>query len=359
MSNNFLSLRPRLTAAGLILPLLFCLGGTGPAWAADATQPAVVTVQPKVFSPQLKAYGQVVPTALIKVRVVDAGVLRDLRVLPGSVVTAGEVLARVSGWRMQSLLTQRETAVRSTQARLVAANQALTIARDQLAVQLGTRQVVDAATSELASARAALQTAQAQLNEARNLRVFKAPAAGSVVSVQAADGEEVSPGDTIVTIQPAGKLWILAEYYGAAAGALRVGMRGSFQPAGGGDAVAVQVVTVASAIGADGGTRVGLSAAQATGAAPWVSGQWGTVTLDGPAQSMLAVPTAALILDRGNWWVLVRTVHGDQPRQVVPGPTRGWQTWIASGLRIGDQVVAQDAFLEYHRGIANSYQPPN
>ncbi len=355
MSN----LGQRFAAAWLILLPLFCLSGEGLALAADVAQPAVVTVQPKTFSPRLTAYAQVVPTTIVKVRVVDAGVLRDLRVLPGSVVTTGEVLARVGGTRVQSLLTQRETAVRSAQARLDAARRALTIMRQQLAAQLSTRQAVDAATSELAAAHAAWQTAQAQLNEARNLQVFRAPTAGSVVSVQAADGEEVSPGETILTIQSTDGLWIRAEYYGAATAALRIGMTGRFKPADGGGAVAVKVATVASAVGANGGTRVGLSAVQAAGAALWVSGQWGTVTLEGPPQSMLAVPTAALILDRGNWWVLVRTAHGDQPRQVLPGPTRGWQTWIASGLRPGDQVVAQDAFLEYHRGIAQSYQPPN
>lgn len=354
----------RLVAAWLLTPLL-CLAGTGLAQAADATQagiptqPPVVTVQPKTFSPRLSAYGQVVPTALVKVRVVNAGVVRDLRVLPGSVVSAGEVLAKLSGTRMQALLTQRETAVHSAQARLDAARQALAIARRQLAAQLSTRQAVDAAASELTAAQAARQTAQAQLDEARDLQVFKAPTAGAVVAVQAANGEELTPGQTLLSLQPAGKLWIRAEYFGADAAAVHVGMRGRFEPAGGGDAVAVKVSTVGASLDADGGTQVGLSPAQATGTTPWKSGQWGTVTLDGAPQAMLAVPTASLILDRGHWWVMVRTAHGDEPRQVMPGPTRGWQTWIASGLRPGEQVVAQNAFLEYHRGIAHAYQPPD
>ncbi len=342
----------------MLSPLL-CLSAAGAARAADPSRPAVVTVQPEAFSPQLSAYGQIVPTATVKVRVVDAGVLRDLRVLPGSVVSAGEVLARLGGTRMQSLLTQRETSARSAQARLDTARRALAIARRQLAAQLSTRQAVDAAASELAAAQAARQNAQAQLNEVRDLAVFKAPMAGAVVSVQAANAEEVMPGQTILTLQPAGKLWIRAEYFGVAAGAVHVGMSGRFEPAGGGGAVQVKVTTVGASLDADGGTQVGLSPAQTTDAAHWMSGQWGTVTLDGAPQAMLAVPTAALILDRGNWWVMVRTAHADQPRQVVPGPTRGWQTWIASGLRPGEQVVAQDAFLEYHRGIAHAYQPPD
>ncbi|AKJ67583.1 hypothetical protein PATSB16_13320 [Pandoraea thiooxydans] len=354
----------RATAAWLLAPML-CLGGAGLTHAAAAAQaaatpaPAAVTVQAKTFSPRLSAYGQVVPTAMVKVRVVNAGVVRELRVLPGSVVSVGEVLARLTGTRMQALLTQRESAVRSAQARLDTARQALAIARRQLAAQLSTRQAVDAAASELAAAQAARQTAQAQLDEARDLQVLKAPTAGAVVSVQAADGEELTPGQTLLTLQPAGKLWIRAEYFGVDAAAVHVGMSGRFEPAGGGTPLAVKVTTVGAALDADGGTQVGLSPARAAGAVPWASGQWGTVTLDGAPRAMLAVPTASLILDRGNWWVMVRTAHGDEPRRVVPGPTRGWQTWIASGLRPGEQVVAQDAFLEYHRGIAHSYQPPD
>jgi cobalt-zinc-cadmium efflux system membrane fusion protein len=71
------------------------------------------------------------------------------------------------------------------------------------------------------------------------------------------------------------------------------------------------------------------------------------------------VPTSALVLDRGRWWVLVRTARGDRPQPVVPGPALGWRTWIAAGLRAGQQVVAKDAFLKYHRDIAQSYQPPD
>ena len=73
---------------------------------------------------------------------------------------------------------------------------------------------------------------------------------------------------------------------------------------------------------------------------------------------MMAVPTRALILDRARWWVLVRTPQGDRQQQVVPGPTSGWTTCIARGLSPGDQVVVENAYLEFHRRIAQRYTPP-
>lgn len=328
--------------------------GTAPRTAASAS--ATVAVQQQTLSVQYTAYGQVEPTSIVNVRIVEAGTLSDLHVLPGSTVAANEVLARVKGPQMHALLTQRETALQSAQARLQAATRALAVARDQMAEQLSTKQALDAAASELAAARAAEQTAQAQLAEARGQQVITAPVAGSIIAVQAANGEQARAGDTLLTIQPRGPLWVRAKYYGEDAAALHIGMTGHFAPAGGGASIAVSVINIAPAAGADGALQIGLAAPSQ---ADWVSGQWGTVTLDGPPTSYVMVPTAALILDHGEWWVLVHTPKGDEPRRVVPGHAHGWQTAIVSGLGSGERIVAQDAFLDYHRGIAETYQPPD
>ena len=76
-------------------------------------------------------------------------------------------------------------------------------------------------------------------------------------------------------------------------------------------------------------------------------------------RSLVAVPTRALILDQGQWWVLVHTANGNQPRLVTPGPARGWQTFIERGLEPGAEVVVENAYLEFHSGISKNYQPPD
>lgn len=348
-----------------ILFVLTCAAGamsTELAHAADsmsarpAAQPAFVAARQVSFSPRLTAYGQVEPTSIVRIRAVDAGTISHLDLLPGSVVTAGEVVARIGGTRMQSLLTSRTAAVQSASARLDAARKALVIARRQLAAQLGTRQQVDAAASELEAAHAALLTAQAQLGEAREFQALVTPIAGTVLDVHAANGEQASSGQTILTVTPQGHLWVRADYYGAAGASIHPGMTGRFIPEGGGQSVAVKVATVGAGAESDGARRIGL---MSVGQAAWIAGQWGTVVLDAARRPMVAIPTTALILDRSAWWVLVHTAHGDQPRKVVPGPALGWETLITSGLQPGDQVVTQNAFLEFHRGIAASYTPPN
>jgi RND family efflux transporter MFP subunit len=340
---------------------LSCLYGaiTPEASAANSHSGEVITVHEQTLTNSLRAFGQIEPIALLELHALEPGTLRGLHVVPGSAVTAGEVLGRVGGPRMRSLLTARQAALHSARVREDTASRTLSIARRQLSAQLGTQQAVDAAQDELAAAQAAVQTARAQLQETQDAQTLRAPATGTVVALRAADGGQTTPGDTILTLLPAGRLWISAAYYGADAALLHTGMRGRFQPAGGGDAIPVKVESIAPGMGADGGRRVGLVPVAAAAISSWVSGQWGTVTLEGSSREMVAVPTTALILDRGTWWVLVHTKQGNHPQKVIPGPTQGWETWIASGLQPGQQVITQNAFLEFHRGIARSYQPPD
>jgi RND family efflux transporter MFP subunit len=329
-----------------------------------------VTVHAQPVTQVLRAYAQVQPIAPLPVKAVEAGALADMSVVPGSQVRAGQALATLAGAQMQSLLVSREAAVRSARSQLAAAERQLAIQRQQLSAQMSTRQATAAAQSAVAAAMAARDTAQAQLQVARQMRTLRAPSAGTVLTVNAAQGERVMAGQIVLTLQSSDRLWLAATYYGADAGAVHVGMPGHFQPASGGAPVAVKVVAVSGALSPDSGESVGLMAAgtPATGAhgagahapaAPWLSGQRGTVSLSGPTAQLIAVPTRALILDQARWWVLLRTSQGIAAQAVVPGPTRGWQTFIRQGLTPGERVVVQNAYLDYHRGIAQRYTPPD
>ena len=337
-----------------------CLFGlVPPASATGASATAYIAAQARMVVRALHAYGQVEPIAVVPLRAVDPGTVQGLRVVPGSAVHAGQILARLGGSRAWARMVARQQALRGAEAQVHAAVDVLRIARRQLAAGLSTEQRVDAARRALAIARAAAITARARLREARNARVVRAPAAGTVLAVQAADGEPIARGAKLLTLQPAGRLWVRAQFYGADAARLRIGMQGRFQPSADARAVAVKVVAIAPAIARDGGVRIGLVAVAPTRPAWWVNGQWGGLTVDASARAMVLVPTRALILDRGQWWVLVHGPTGDTRQRVVPGPTVGWQTAIASGLRAGQQVVVTDAYLDYHRGIAGDYTPPD
>lgn len=341
-----------------LLAFFFLCGTAEAATPSGGASADVVTVRSGEAPQVLRAYGQIRPRALIQVRVIEPGTLAGLHVVPGDAVTAGEVLAVDEGPRVRALLTARDAELRSAQARVAEATEALEVARRQRAAWLGTQRAVAAARRDLAAARAALDVARARRREAAALRTIRAPVAGTVTAVVAANGQQTTPGERLLTLLPTGALWVLATYYGADAGQLRVGMPGRFRTAGG-DAVPVKIAAIVPTVADNGGQAVGLVLASAPAPRGWRDGEWGSVRIEEPARRMVSVPTRALILDHGAWWVLVHTPHGDLPQEVVPGPARGWQTWIVSGLRAGQQVVAQDAFLKFHQGIAQSYQPPD
>ncbi|MGH7042051.1 MAG: efflux RND transporter periplasmic adaptor subunit [Acetobacteraceae bacterium] len=312
---------------------------------------------PKSVTIHFTAYAQVQPITVFRIRTAMAGVLAGLKVVPGTKVGAGTTLARLGGPAIEAASAARQAAVAGAKAAVVAAQKSLATQSQQRTLRLATREAVYQAKSALIEAQARLETAQSQLRAFRSEAAFQSPQAGQVLVVNAADGERVQPGQVILTIQPANDLWLKASFYGANAAAIQPGMRGHFQPADGGAAIPVTVRSRIGTLQPDGGLIVGLAAATASPA--WQNGESGALTLDGPTLTEAAVPTRALVLDQGRWWVLVRTPHGDRRQAVVPGPSRGDLTLIRHGLAAGAEVVVENAYLAFHHNFSQSYQPPD
>ena len=333
------------------------LAGGAAAALGQASGTDVVTVRNRLQVPQLSAYGRIEPFTIVTVSAAETGVVAGLKVRPGSHVRAGQTLAHLSGPAIHSLLVQCEATVRGAQSQLDAAEKSLAIAQQQMPSHLTTRQAVQQAESAAAQARSGLINAQSRLQAVRQLMIVTAPADGIVLQLNSAEGALVGAGQPILTVQPANGLWLLADYYGADLTSIRVGMTGQFAPADGGKPVKARVVSIPGMIAAGGGESIALEPVGS--GSGWLSGESGTVTLDLPARQMVAVPTRALVLHQGAWWVLVRTAHGDRAQKVVPGPTRGWETFIVSGLTPGAQVVVNNAYLLFHASVAEQYQIPD
>ncbi len=305
----------------------------------------------------LSAYARVEPITLFKLNAAQAGIISGLTVLPGNPVKAGTILAHLTGPAVDGLLAQRHDSVEAAEAALAAAEKIHAGERRKQAAHLATTEAGYRAEADVIEARSKLASARAQLQTALASVVLRAPEDGIALNVLAAEGEQVQAGQTILTVQPQGNLWLVAQFYGSEALAVQVGMTGQFEPAEGGAAVPVRVKSVIGALGPDGGQAVGLVASVAT--PPWRNGESGRITLSGAEQTFVAVPTRALILDQGQWWVLVRTQSGNQRRQVIPGPSEGMSTLIKKGLEPGAPVVVDNAYLEFHRDFATQYQPPD
>lgn len=338
----------RLLLAALILAI---------AGSASAQSTGTITARRISFTPRLRAYAQVEPIATIPINAPQAGILTHLRAVPGTRVRAGQILAQLTGPSIQNLLHQDRANLRSARAQLSAAQKSLAIQQRQLHAHLSTRQAVQQAASAVAKAQATLDNAQSQLSAVRQMTTIVAPTAGTVLSLSSSSGELVAPNQSILTLQPLHALWLRATCYGASLGAIRTGLIGTFYPSDGSPAIPVRVQAIAGAINPNGGESVFLAPLHST--PHWLAGTFGSVALNLPAKKMIAVPTRALILSHGKWWIMVHTPHGNRPRQVTPGPAHGFDTYVTSGLAPGAQVIVNNAYLLYHSSIDEHFQIPN
>lgn len=306
------------------------------------TTPGTVITSQRPFTPEYSAYAQVEPRQLVSIKAAATGVIANLNVLPGERVHAGQGLATLGG---PDYLSELQTARAERDA----------AQRDFEITQANYPQFSSA--QDVANAHAALETADAALVRLRAAGSIPAPVEGIVLSIDTAEGTRVAPGQTLFILQPSTQLWLRAVYYGDDALAVHPGMTGEFSGAHGGPPIPVKVATVFATLASNGGESVGLLATNSKPA--WLNGEFGTVSLMGPTTQLIAVPTRALILDQGKWWVMVRTAQGPRAVEVVPGVTRGWQTFISRGLNPGADVIVENAYLEFHRSISKTYMPPD
>jgi RND family efflux transporter MFP subunit len=247
--------------------------------------------------------------------------------------------------------------VRSAKAQLDAAQKSVAIQQEQLLTHLATRETLHQAESAQAQAQANFDNAQTRLATVRHMRTVAASADGVVLARNSANGQLVQPGQPVVTLETAGSLWLTAAYYGRDLAAVHTGMTGRFAPSDGSPAIAVKVSEVFAAMTMGGGETVAMRPMHAH--AEWISGESGSVTLDAPSRLLPVVPTRALILNQGKWWVMVHTAQGDHAQEVQPGPAEGWDTFIEHGLAPGAQVVVNNAYLLFHAQITERFQIPD
>lgn len=326
-------------------------------FSATALAASTVTVKPQTVVPQVRAFARVAPITDATLLAASDGRLEQLDVVPGSMLRSGQHIGRLGGTRVRAIMARDQALLDAARDDEAARRDTLAIIRARLLQHLSTRQDLDRAIDALGRARAQRVTAEGRLRTDRALSTLRAPATGTVMVVLAHPGERVHAGQALLRMQPDDALRLEAAFYASSARRqVHVGMPGRFVPDDGSPAIRVRVAQLPPRLRADGGQPVILVPAAHEPAHAWVSGETGTVSLEGhPAQHFL-VPTRALILDRGHWWVLVRTSTGDRRQSVTPGTRRDGQTVILDGLRSGMVVIVDHAYSRFHRDIAHRYQ---
>ena len=316
-----------------------------------------VTVQMGTVTPHLEAYGKIEPSATLRISFGESGVVAGLKVQPGENVQAGQELAHLKGPEIRSTILKGEANVRSARARLFRLQKSLSSLRQEPSSDRSEQEAVHRAESAVAQAHMRYENALSHLRAVRQMMILRAPMNGTVLMLYAMDAEGVSAGLPALSLETPFRLRLTAHYDGIYRSAIRPGMKGTFSPVDGSQSIPLRVLAVSTVLGSGGGETVTM-VPKGRGSR-WIDGEVGKVKWDLPKRMLVAVPTRALILDQGKWWVMVHTPQGDHPQVVVPGPSRGWQTFLKAGLSPGAQVEVENAYLLFHRNISRHYQPPD
>ncbi len=328
----------------LILSSKAAFAGTNPKVSTALAEPRSGKVAAEFFA-------SVKPIHDVELRPATTGILHGFHPRPGDHVKRGERLGYLGGADYAARLASSRAAVKTARKAWIVAQDQLTVdkARFPLLIDRGT---LDQGKLKVTRAHNTLIHAQESLGALQANGILTSPATGTISQVASSDGERVSPGETLLTLQPQGRLWLVGSIFAKDIGRVRVGMHGQFQPAGGATAIPIRISRIFPRSGGE-GLGIGL---EPTSASPsWFSGEGGMVKLATQSDDEPAVPDSALVLDRGHWWVIRDSGGHLKPIQVVPDGSQGGWTWISAGLKPGTAVVVSGAYLIFHKSFATKY----
>ncbi len=320
-----------------------------PATAASVTVPARAVN----YRPEVHGWAQVESLAPLELHAPVASRVTKVLVTPGQTVDPGQPLVRLAGPQLDGELTVARARWQAAQRELAAARRTAASAQRTYPV-ITDRKALDAAQSALAAAEGDAAAAHAALETLQTQQTLSSPTSAVVSEVAVAAGVDIVAGTPLLTLLPRGSLWLRVELFGDQA--LPATTTAHFVPADGGTAVAVRQIAELPARAPDGARVFNFAAA---GSGTGQAGETGGLVWQGAPQSAVALPSDALGLDAGRWYVLTEVRGKLAAQPVAPGPTHGTDVLITQGLQAGVPVVVRQAYLLFHRNFSAQYAPPD
>lgn len=269
---------------------------------------------------------------------------------PGDVVAAGQPLVELDSAEVGRARADLETA----KARLDLARRTLARRRPLAAQGIVPRRELEAAETELAEAQATYRAAEQTLASlgalgGRGARfVLVSPIAGSVIERQAFRGRLVDAEERLFVVTDLARVWLVVHGFERDAVRVRPGTtaRATF-PALPGQTFSGTVTRVGSRVDPASRTiEIRIELDNVAGQfRPGMSGS-ALVPLGAGEPPVVAVPAAALQRVRDGWCVFVpRDEATFEIRPVGRGRDLGGEVEVLAGLRPGEAVVVQGAFL--------------
>lgn len=310
-------------------------------------------------------------TRVVRVRALARGVVRSVPVRLGEQVRAGQILFEYENIEVAELLGEYRRLV-AQQAKLEAhakaAGQAAERAKQLLAAQALAQKEVELRIAELDEAEAELEAHVASKEAvARRLRLFglqpadlttrssgapslqrvATPQDGVVVDFKIAPGEVIAGEQEVLTVANMKRVWVMARVYEKDLGQVRLGQRAEISFLTFPDRkFRGRITQVNSSL--DPQTRTAGVRVEVDNPHEDLKLQmFGTVRLlTGKVRSVPAIPIAALQRGDGSRQVFVQVSATEfQKREVQLGPQVEEWVEIVSGLKPGEKVVTQGAFM--------------
>ncbi len=347
-ANSLVTTRMKpLFVGSLILTLttLAACGGEAETVNTAAAQPTIVSGTALVVTDTtlpLPTYASAVAepytTATVSTKLM--GAVTEVLVQEGTMVSAGQVLARLDSRDLTAKRSQVEAGIANAEAMRGEALLMATRIRALYADSAAAKVQLDAAEAGLARAEAGVRAARAGLDELAAIADYatiRAPFAGVVTQRFVDVGAMAAPGAPLMTVEDHRRLRVVATITPELAGALKKGA--SVEVVIEGTSATATIEGIVPAAGRS-LTIVNAIVDNRTGAL--TPGGVASLALPGAPRSVVLIPAAAVRAEGDLTGVIVRSNGTDRTRWITLGRTVGAHREVLGGLVAGDTIIVPE-----------------
>ncbi|WP_166839247.1 efflux RND transporter periplasmic adaptor subunit [Rheinheimera pleomorphica] len=330
-----------------IVASLLCMIIVNPLYAQQTVPVQVAMPQQKALAQQLVLSGSLTAQQDASLSSRSAGLVAELLVDSGSIVSKGQPLLKLDTALAQHQLAQQQAALNAARVRQAEAQRLLTEAEQLSAQQLFPRTELNLRRAALASADAQLQQAEAALAQQQEVvsrHTLTAPFAGVIAQRYTDIGEWLALGTPVLRLVSLTPLLldvqVPQEYFTALTSVQRIEVRADLAPE-----QALQASLLATVPVGDGATRSFLARLQVMSAGQNLlpgSSASATLYFERGDSQVLVVPADALLRHPdGNFSVFSILDNTAQRHNVTLGRSSERGVEILSGLPAGQAVVVR------------------
>ena len=307
----------------------------------------------EVVKNEIRLFGKITAdnNKMAQVYPIVSGIVKSINVELGDYVKQGQILATIQSSEVASFQKEKLDAIND----VAIAEKNLQVAKDLFAGKLNSEKDVAAAEKELEKAKAELE----RINEIYSIYSLKegsifnvtAPISGFVVTKKINQNEQIriDNSDPVFSIADINEVWALANVNESDIAKIQVGYDATVNTLAFPDIPFIgKIDKIFNAIDPETKSmKVRIKIPNTDFKLKPEMNCTVTVSYE-ENQSMIAVPSSAVIFDKSKYWVMVfKDKHNIETRKVEVFRQLGEITYIKAGLKEGETVISQNGLLIY------------